>query len=74
MDEYAVTFYGLLNQSLKLDAEEFLQQLMVSGYPHMEESDRKDILDKLQNARRDFLADNADREDYSGIEQLKGLL
>ena len=63
LDEYALRFYALLEQSLKLDAMDWKEAAMASSYPYMEESARQEIMDNYDKQGRDFLEDI--REAYS---------
>lgn len=68
LDEYALRFYALLEQSIKLDAGEWLQYAVVYSIPQMEEVDKKQAIEKYEKAIYDIVEDvrNSKNADKTG--------
>lgn len=76
LEMHAVTFYMALNNSFRMDAEEYshqFQMALVSGQM-MKKNDIMRLQSGYTSASRDILETISDADDYSGIEQLKGIL
>ncbi len=52
MNEYAVTFFSLVNSMYRLKADESLDRIMEASVPHMSESDSRDILARLKEGSK----------------------
>lgn len=71
MKEPAHWFFSLLNQALKIDAEEHLKMIGVSAYPHMKQQQADDLRRAYVDQSRDILEILKDYSDESGIQKLK---
>lgn len=76
MNEKAVRFYGLLEQSFRLDASEWHHLAVISLLPGQKPHKIREVLDTYSKASQDFLSEMShnNNDDYSGIDQLKGNL
>lgn len=70
LDEYAVTFFTLLEHAYRNEASDYLMQISIANSPNMEPSDRSNLIRSLEQQQRDIL-DMTITDDYSGIEKLK---
>ena len=72
MDEYAVTFFTMLEYGYMAEAESLLMLATVASVPHMDEKDRKQFLRDLEQSAKGVSGIlNTDTDDYSGIDKLK---
>lgn len=71
MKEPAHWFFSMLNQALKIDAEEHLKQLGVAAYPHMKQQQADDLRRAYVDGSRDILEILKDYSDNSGLAKLK---
>lgn len=67
----AVTFFTLINHSLRADAKDVLVQMQVVSLPYQE--DQKEAIEFYKEAARDILEENLEEETYSSIEEVKSL-
>lgn len=48
LDEYAITFFSLVNAMFRLQATEYLNLVQVNAIPHMKESDARPAIEELK--------------------------
>jgi len=77
MDEYAIRFYSLVSQSVKLDAAERREQALIAVLPNAKKGEYERIMKQFENFSEDpierFLINRPDNK-KSGVDKLKGLL
>lgn len=72
LDEYALRFYALLEQSIRLDASDWIESVYASAITAMSDDTRKELMDSYDNARRDIIEvirDAQNNED--GVSQMR---
>jgi hypothetical protein len=57
LDEYALRFYTFIEQSIKLDAREWLETASAISMPNMDEGERTRLFTEYQEASRDIIED-----------------
>ena len=60
--------------SFKIEAEEKLKWIGVVAYPHMKKHDADKLAQSYKQASYDMIELVVDNDDYSGIQQLKGMM
>lgn len=72
LDEYAISFFTMLEQGYRLEFEQYKMWVNIVSAPHMKDQDRKDFIRLLTDAATD-ISDilKTDADDYSGLEDLK---
>lgn len=53
MDEYAVRVYSLVADSMRMDAQEVLQDVMVVGVPHMKQDQSNSFIETIKRQAED---------------------
>jgi len=71
LNEYAIVFYSLLNQSLQIDAIEQFKQIEAASYPFMEKADRQNILSGLERQSSDIIELLDQENTAEGLTRLK---
>ena len=71
MQEKAVIFFTLLNESYKLSAEEKLQEITVVSVPHLENGEARKVIGSYEQATRDIMDMIKDDNNYDNISKLK---
>lgn len=75
LNEYAITFFALLNQGYRLRHEHYLMMCNIISFPHIEDDKaRRQFIAQLEWAIKEpgDILNNEDDED-NGIEQVKQL-
>lgn len=73
MDEYAITFFTMLNNGYRQQMERYKMLASIASVPHMKDEDRKDFMRQLEYAATDpsDILDTEGLDDYSGLDKLK---
>lgn len=53
MNEYAVRVYSLVADSMRMDAQETLQAIMITGTPHMKKDEQSRFIDTIKRQAED---------------------
>ena len=73
MSENAFVFFTLLNESYRLEAQDRLEDIVVTSVPHMEGSNSKSVIDSYKRQADDIL-DLFSTENVSSAEEIKEAL
>lgn len=73
MDEYAITFFTMLNNGYRLEMQRYKMLANIASVPHMKDEDRKDFMRQLEYAGQDpsDILNTEGLDDYSGLDKLK---
>lgn len=55
----------------KIDAQEKLQQIMITSIPHMKQPDAQDVINNYKRISSDIIEVLEDYTDYSNIDKLR---
>jgi len=72
LDEYAIRVYTLVNHALREDIQHMREMVIAVRAGMAEKPDA--FIRKLEEAERDILEEDTTKNDYSGIDKLKGIL
>lgn len=72
LEEYALRFYALIEQSLKLDAMDWRQRMTIASSPYMEDSSRQEVAKNYEKQSHDIIEEirEAHNEDMDKAEEL----
>jgi hypothetical protein len=75
LNEFAITFFTLLNEGYRLQNQHYQMLVNVVSVPHMEESSRRTFLKQLEYATQDasdILGADDDSDDFGSVAKLLG--
>jgi hypothetical protein len=55
LEEYALRFYTLLEQSIRIDASDWKVMAMVAAYPYMDDSGKQQLMDRFDSMEFDII-------------------
>lgn len=64
MEEYSISVFYLVQEAIKLEATERLDQIAVNAVPHLEEADAQRIISSYESRARDEVID-LERDDMA---------
>lgn len=73
LNEYALRFYAMLEQSIKIDAGDFKALAFVATYPHMDDNGRATALEAWDEMGYDILEHLREGQIDNTPEELKEL-
>lgn len=74
LDEYAIRVYTLVEHALRADAQRLSENILAARAANATSSEISRLNRKLNEATSDPIENYNDKEDYSGLSDLKGML
>lgn len=71
LDEYAIRFFALIQQSKQIDAEKAIENIVIASSPHIKDRDRRELISSLEKEARDIIDIATEEDSGAGLARLK---